>query len=84
MLIYYTYNWAEVAKKLNKGFGRNTLLKKLRSLGILDDDNYPYRDYLEKNYFEVHSKTRLSQSHRSDVVILTTNKGFNFLKKLLS
>ena len=84
MLIYNTYNWSEVAKNLNKGFGRNTLLKKLRSLDILDEDNYPFNQYLDNDYFEVHSKTRLSQSHRSDVVILTTSKGLNFLKNLLT
>lgn len=84
MLIFNTYNWVEVAQNLNMGFGRNTLLKKLRYLEILDEDNYPYYEYLNEGYFEVHSKDRTTQRHKSDIVILTTGKGFNFLKKVLS
>lgn len=43
-----------VASVLNiKGLGRNKLFDKLRSLGILDGDNSPYRRFQDAGYFRV-------------------------------
>jgi prophage antirepressor-like protein len=42
-----------VAKVLNLGYGRNTLFAKLRDLGILDGDNYPYQRYIDRGYFRL-------------------------------
>jgi len=44
----------EVAAVLNlPGLGRNKLFEKLRSLGILDNGNLPYRQFLDAGYFRV-------------------------------
>jgi hypothetical protein len=79
-----TYNWKEVANLLQLGFGRNTLIKILRELGLLDYDNYPYQSYFDSGYFVVRIKPRPAQPHKSDVVVLTTDKGLGFLSKKLA
>jgi phage antirepressor YoqD-like protein len=48
-----TFDFAEAAKMMNLGIGRNTLLAKLRGRNILNKDNVPYQRYISAGYFEV-------------------------------
>lgn len=43
----------EVAKVLDMGIGRNKLFKELRKLGILQKNNIPYQEYIDRGYFRV-------------------------------
>jgi len=56
------FNFDQAANKL--GLGRNTLFKKLRELNILNNENVPYRCYVDAGYFKtqqtswIHPKTK--------------------------
>jgi anti-repressor protein len=77
-----THTMNEVAKFLNLGIGRNKLFKLLREKGVLDRDNYPYQSYIKQDYFRVVFKQR--ENHfRDDNVTLVTNKGIEFIKKIV-
>lgn len=78
----YTMN--EVAKILNLGFGRNTMLKMLRDKHILDKRNVPYQQYLSRGLFILHAKKRSKQFYKLDKVTLATDKGLEFIRKVLT
>lgn len=48
-----SFDLREVSGLLKLKYGRNTLFKKLRDLQILQDDNMPYRNYLDSGHFIV-------------------------------
>jgi anti-repressor protein len=72
----------EVAKIL--GYGRNNFFKKLRDLKILMNDNTPYQQYIDREYFVVKEKPVLmgGQVINKPQTYITA-KGLNYLDKLL-
>lgn len=79
-----TFRMNEAAKILDLGFGRNTLLSILRDKDILDYENTPYQRYVDQGYFKLIIKPRPCQRHRYDKVTLVTDKGLDFLRKVLA
>lgn len=79
-------NMAEVAKVLNfPKLGRNKMFKFLREQNILQNDNIPYQQYVDKGLFRV-----IEQKYslpNGDVQVsfktLVFQKGLNFIRKLV-
>jgi phage antirepressor YoqD-like protein len=74
----------EVAKILDLGFGRNTLLSILRVMKILDSANTTFQSYVDRGYFKLVVKPRFAQPNRFDLVTLVTEKGLDFLRRVIS
>ena len=76
----------EVAKVLGiKGMGRNKLFKFLRDRKILDRNNMPYQEYVDRGYFRV-IEQRYNTNNGDIKITFTTlvyNKGIEFIRKLL-
>lgn len=76
----------EVAKVLGiKGMGRNKLFKFLRDKKILDRNNMPYQEYVDRGYFRVIEQKY--NTNNGDIKITFTtlvyNKGIEYIRKLL-
>lgn len=79
-----TLNMNQAAKIL--GIGRNKLFDILRVHAILEYDNTPYQEYIDRGYFEVTGKQiypSYSHRRRTQPVTLVTDKGLHFLHKML-
>lgn len=78
-------NMKAVADLLNiKGLGRNNLYKLLRERNILNKRNEPYRDFINKGYFEVkESKYILGDEVKVATTTYVTQKGVDFIRKLV-
>jgi anti-repressor protein len=79
-----TLNMNQAAKIL--GIGRNKLFRILRDIGILEHDNTPYQEFIDRGYFEVTGKQiypSYSYRRRTKPVTLVTHKGLHFLHKML-
>lgn len=78
-------NMQEVAGVLNiPKMGRNNLFKFLREKGILNYRNIPYREFIERGYFEV--KERAVEIRGVEEIKITTlvlQKGIDFIKRKL-
>ena len=76
----------EVAKVLGiKGLGRNKLFKFLRDKKILDRNNMPYQEYVDRGYFRV-IEQRYNTNNGDIKITFTTlvyNKGIVYIRKLL-
>ena len=76
----------EVAKVLGiKGLGRNKLFKFLRDRKILDRNNMPYQEYVDRGYFRV-IEQRYNTNNGDIKITFTTlvyNKGIEYIRKLL-
>ena len=76
----------EVAKVLGiKGMGRNKLFKFLRDRKILDRNNMPYQEYVDRGYFRV-IEQRYNTNNGDIKITFTTlvyNKGIEYIRKLL-
>lgn len=76
----------QTAKILGLPYGRNTLFKKLRELGVFfKNRNEPKQEYVDRKYFEVKEQWIERNTHDSFVVVkvLVTQKGLEFINKLL-
>ncbi len=74
----------ETAKLIDKGIGRNKLIKFLREQGILMSNNEPYQSYIDQGYFKYVIKTVDNGYGRylfQTPVTLATPKGIEFIKK---
>ena len=81
-------NFSQVADTLELGYGRNTLLKELRQLGILmDNENYwniPYSQYIRSGYFSTKMTLRKTDNGmRSICTTLCRPKALKLIKKVL-
>lgn len=83
-----TENWddmREVAAKLHiKGMGRNKLFQLLREKGILDNNNVPYRKYIDAGYFKLSDAVRTTK--KGDMKfskLMISSSGEVFIEKLL-
>lgn len=76
----------QTAKILGLPFGRNTLFKKLRELGVFfKNRNEPKQEYVDRKYFELKEQWIDRNSHDSFMVVkvLVTQKGLEFINKIL-
>lgn len=77
-------SFADTAKLLDKGIGRNKLMKLLREKKILQKDNIPYQTYVDRGYFKVVESCYMANENK--VVSYTTyvkQKGIDYIRKLL-
>lgn len=74
------------AKILKLGFGRNTLFKRLKDLGVFfSNRNEPKQKYINAGYFEMTEKFIERDNHPGFVVtkVLVTQKGLAYINHLL-
>ncbi len=74
------------AKILKLGFGRNTLFKRLKELGVFfSNRNEPKQKYINAGYFEMTEKFIERDNHPGFVVtkVLVTQKGLAYINHLL-
>ena len=64
-------------------YGRTTLLKWLRDKKILQSDNTPYRQYIDRGYFDYQTCIVNKKSGKSVIQPMATLKGIAFLRKLV-
>ena len=65
--------------------GRNKLFKFLRDKKILDRNNMPYQEYVDRGYFRV-IEQRYNTNNGDIKITFTTlvyNKGIEYIRKLL-
>lgn len=75
----------QAAKILGLPFGRNTLFKKLRELGIFfANRNEPKQKYIDAGYFEMKEKPVPRENHPGFIVmvVLCTQKGLAYINHL--
>lgn len=75
----------QAAKILNLGFGRNTLFKKLKELGVFfANRNEPKQKYVDAGYFEMTEKFIERNEHPGFVVtkVICTQKGLAYINTL--
>lgn len=77
------FDMHQVAKILSLGFGRNSLFEKLRTDGILMDDNSPYQKYVDGKYFRLVESTYIRPDGTQHVGTKTvcTQKGLDFINR---
>ena len=75
---------SEVAKLLNKGFGRNKLFETLRNKKVLMRNNLPYQKYVDLGYFEVVeiSKPKANGDLMVFTKTLVTQKGLDYINRV--
>lgn len=76
----------EAAAALNlPDMGRNTLFQFLRTRGILDARNIPYRQYQDSGYFRVIEQSYTDSYGESHVTLKTLvyQKGLDFIRRLV-
>ncbi len=79
-----TYSMAETAKLLKLSYGNKKLFAQLRNLGILDKNNVPFQEYINRNYFIVVTKpVAIGDKVENKVVTRVTAKGMDFVAKKL-
>lgn len=76
----------QAAKVLNFGKGRTTLFKILREKKILNKDNIPYQEYIDKGYFRtVEQKyNKPDGSIHINIKTLVYQKGLDYIRKMLA
>ena len=75
----------QAAKILGLPFGRNTLFKKLRELGVFfANRNEPKQKYIDAGYFEMKEKPAPRENHPGFIVmvVLCTQKGLAYINHL--
>lgn len=76
---------AVAAKTLNMGIGRNTMFKILRDEGILQYNNIPYQEYVDRGYFRcIESKFSMPDgSTHVNIKTVVHQKGLDFIRKTI-
>ena len=76
-----------VANVLNiKDMGRTKLFRKLRELGILKENNQPYREFIDRGHFRTIEQTFTKPDGSTHVNIKTVvyQKGVDFIRKAVT
>lgn len=81
-----TIDIGTVAKVLNKGIGRNTLFKILRDKRVLQSNNQPYQEYIDRGYFRcIESKfTKPNGTTSINIKTVVFQKGVDYINKIVS
>jgi prophage antirepressor-like protein len=77
-----TIDMAETAKVLNMGVGRNTIFKILRQQRVLNRNNIPYQEYIDRGYFRcIESKyTKADGTNCVNIKTVVFQKGVDFIR----
>ena len=77
-----TIDMAETAKVLNMGVGRNTIFKILRQQRVLNRNNIPYQEYIDRGYFRcIESKyTKADGTNCVNIKTVVFQKGADFIR----
>ena len=77
-----TIDMAETAKVLNMGVGRNTIFKILRQQHVLNRNNIPYQEYIDRGYFRcIESKyTKADGTNCVNIKTVVFQKGVDFIR----
>lgn len=74
----------EVAKVLDMGIGQNKLFAFLREQKILDRQNIPYQEYIDRGYFRtVEQKYDVRGEVRISIKTLVFQKGIDYIRRQL-
>ena len=81
-----TIDMSEVAKVLNCGMGRNKIFQLLRDRNILNGNNQPYQQFVDKGYFRIiESKfTQEDGTVRINLKTVVFQKGLEFIKGVVN
>lgn len=76
----------EAAKVLNMGVGRNRLFQILRNNKILQSNNVPYQEYIDRGYFRVIEQqwTKPDGENCISIKTLVYQNGLDFIRKLIT
>ncbi len=77
----------QAAKILRLPFGRNTLFKKLRDIGVFfKNRNEPKQEYIDRKYFELKEKWVDRNEHDGFMVVkvLVTQRGLAFIERMMN
>lgn len=77
---------SDVAKVLDMGVGRNNLFKILRQERILQNDNRPYQEYIDRGYFRV-VEQKYDRGYGDtgiNIKTLVFQKGVDYIRKVLT
>lgn len=76
----------QAAKILNLGFGRNTLFKKLKEIGVFfSNRNEPKQEYIKRGYFVMTELPPIERNNHSPLIVmkvLVTQKGLAYINQL--
>lgn len=75
----------QAAKIFGMPFGRNTLFKKLKEMGILFKRNEPKQKYVDAGYFELTQLPPIHRNNHPDIIVmkvLCTQKGLAYINHL--
>ena len=76
----------QVAKVLDMGIGRNKLFETLREKRILDRNNVPYQEYVDRGYFRVIEQKYVKPN--GDTVVTTKTlvyqRGLEYIRRLVA
>lgn len=77
-----TIDMAQAAKVLNMGVGRNTLFKLLREKNVLQSNNIPYQQFIDKGYFRCIESKYDAPDGSTHISIKTVvfQKGLDFIR----
>lgn len=80
------FSFEEVCKILKLPYGRNTMMAKLRELGVLLQSNTPKQNLISNGYFKVVETLIETNSNFKKIVSTTyaTQKGIGYIHKLLN
>jgi len=80
------FSFEEVCKILKLPYGRNTMMAKLRELGVLLQSNTPKQNLISNGYFKVVETLIDTNSNFKKIVSTTyaTQKGIGYIHKLLN
>lgn len=76
----------QVAKVLNVGIGRNKLFEILREKKVLDRNNVPYQEYVDRGYFRVIEQkfTKPTGDTQINIKTLVYQKGIDYIRKIVA
>ena len=80
-----TIDIGTVAKVINKGIGRNKLFKILRDRKVLQNNNQPYQEYIDRGYFRCIESSFVKPNGTTSINIKTVvfQKGVDYINKLV-
>lgn len=75
----------DAAKVLGMGVGQNRLFAMLRAQRILQSNNIPYQEFVDRGYFRViEQKYDVRGEVRISIKTLVTQRGLDYVRKMLS
>ena len=76
----------KVAKVLDMGIGRNKLFEILRERKVLDRENVPYQEFVDRGYFRVIEQkyTKPNGETQINIKTLVYQRGIDYIRKLVA